>query len=193
VVQQRKSLVLRKRYLKPPPPTLALATIRALDRHLAGVIDSRIRGVLYDGDPQQVLRYPPIEILHEVPRQRLWFPVPGMYGGFAITLADDFLEVKSWCRIAEGSGQSHLITSEGAILVDEGFDDRPEPHGDPQSTITTGPGPDRNSAIPSVVGLEQTDPPAGDSAFRRVAAQLLRRGQAGWLGYRKRFQDTCLW
>jgi hypothetical protein len=119
--QQHKSLLLRERYLKPPPSPLAPATIRALDRHLAGVIDSRIQGVLYDGrDPQQVLRYPPVEILHEVPWQRLWFPVPDMYGGFDITLVEDFLDVKSWCRVVGGSGQEHLITTGGAILVGEG-------------------------------------------------------------------------
>ncbi len=51
--QRCKSLVLRERYLKPPPSPLAPATVRALDHHLAGVIDSRIRGVLFDGrDPQ---------------------------------------------------------------------------------------------------------------------------------------------
>ena len=120
--QQRKSLALRERYLKPPPSPLAPATIRALERHLAAVIDGRIRGVLYDGrDPQQVLRYPPVEILHEVPGQRLCFPVPGMYGGFDITLMHDFLSVKSWSRIVGGPGQEHLITTEGAILVAEGF------------------------------------------------------------------------
>jgi hypothetical protein len=120
--QQRKSLTLRERYLKPPPSPLAPATIRALDRHLAGVIDSRISGVLDDGnDPQQVLRYPPVGILHEVPGQRLWFPVPGMYGGFEITLVEDFLEVTSWCWNISGSGQHHLITTAGAMLVAEGF------------------------------------------------------------------------
>jgi hypothetical protein len=68
-----------------------------------------------------VLRYPPVEILREVPGHRLWFLVPGMYGGFEITLIHDFLSVKSWSRIAGGSGQEHLITTEGAILVRDGF------------------------------------------------------------------------
>ncbi|MDP7734252.1 ankyrin repeat domain-containing protein [Mycobacterium paragordonae] len=121
-VQQRKSLVLRTRYLKPPPSPLARYEIRALDWHLAEVIDSRICGVLYDGrDPQRVLRYPPVEILHEVPGQRIWFPVPGMYGGFDITLVQNHLDVKSWCRVVSSSGQAHVVTSQGAILVDEGF------------------------------------------------------------------------
>jgi hypothetical protein len=120
--QQRKSLVLRTRYLKPQPSPLASRVIRALDWHLGDVIDGRIRGVLYDGrDPRRVLRYPPVRILHELPGQRLWFPVPGMYGGFEITLVKDFLDVKSWSRVVGGSGQAHVITPQGAILVDAGF------------------------------------------------------------------------
>lgn len=120
--QQRKSLILRTRYLKPTPSSLARYEIRALDWHLAEVIDSRICGVLYDGrDPQRVLRYPSVEILHEVPGQRIWFPVPGMHGGFDITLVQNHLDVKSWCRVVGGSGQAHVVTTQGAVLVDKGF------------------------------------------------------------------------
>lgn len=119
--QQQKSLVLRS-FLKPPPSPLAPDRLRALDAHLAGVIDGRIGGVLYEGrTPRQVLRYPPVAILHEVPGQRVWFPVPGMYGGFDITLSQGDLDVRSWCRVVGGSGQAHVITQEGAVLVDEGF------------------------------------------------------------------------
>jgi hypothetical protein len=32
---------------------------------------------------------------------------------------EDFLDVKSWCRIVGGSGQAHLITTGGAILSKE--------------------------------------------------------------------------
>jgi hypothetical protein len=120
-VLQRKTLALRS-FLTPPPSPLAPDRIRALDAHLAEVIDGRIPGVLYDGrDPRTVLRYPPVSILHEVPGQHVWFPVPGMYGGFDIRLRKGYLDVKSWCRIVGGSGQAHLITHEGATLVDEGF------------------------------------------------------------------------
>jgi hypothetical protein len=62
-----------------------------------------------------------VAILHEVPGQRVWFSVPGMYGGFDITLRQGNLDVRSWCRVVGGSGQAHLITPEGAVLVDEGF------------------------------------------------------------------------
>lgn len=109
------------RLLEPPAPTLAPDEIRALDNYLADVIDGRI-SVLFDGrNPRKVLRYPPVDILHEVTDQHFWFPVPGMYGGFDIRLQDDFLDVKSWCRVVGGSGQEHVITAAGAILVDEGF------------------------------------------------------------------------
>jgi Ankyrin repeats (many copies) len=122
VAQYEKSFVLREGYLSPPPSPLSPDRIRALDAHLAVVIDGRIRGVLFDGrDPRRVLRYPLVGILHEVPGQQLWFPVPGMYGGFDITLRQGYLDVRSWCRVVGGSGQAHLITHEGAVLVDEGF------------------------------------------------------------------------
>ncbi|MFZ0832513.1 MAG: ankyrin repeat domain-containing protein [Mycobacterium sp.] len=106
--------------LKPPPSPMPTDQVRALDRHLAAVIDARISGVLFD-DPRKALRYPPVGILHEVPGQQLWFPVPGMYGGFHIMLREDRLDVRSWCRVAGGSGQAHRVTDEGATLVDEGF------------------------------------------------------------------------
>ena len=120
-VVQRKTLALRS-FLTPTPSPLAPERIRALDAHLAEVIDGRIRGVLYDGrEPRSVLRYPPVAILHEVPGQHVWFPGPGMYGGFDIRLRQGYLDVRSWCRIVGGSGQAHLITHEGAVLVNEGF------------------------------------------------------------------------
>lgn len=106
--------------LKPPPSPMPTEQVRALDRHLGAVIDRRIRGVLFD-DPRKALRYPPVGILHEVPGQQLWFPVPGMHGGFHIVLQQDHLDVRSWCRVVGGSGQTHRVTDEGATLVDNGF------------------------------------------------------------------------
>jgi len=108
--------------LTPPPSPLSPTRIGALDFHLGELIDSRVKDVLYDGrDPRTVLRYPPVAILHETPDKRLWFPVPGMYGGFDIHLRDGYLEVASWCRVVGGSGQRHVITEGGATLVDNGF------------------------------------------------------------------------
>jgi hypothetical protein len=98
-----------------------------LDRGLASVIDGRLKlpGGIADsyGKPlEQCLRYPPVVVLPEIPDQRLWFAVPGMYGGFLVTLMKgNYLHVDSWIRVVGGSGQTHVITHEGATLVDEGF------------------------------------------------------------------------
>jgi hypothetical protein len=117
-----KQRTLLARLLKPSVSPLAADHIRALESHLADVIDGRIRDALFDGrKPREQLRYPPVGILHEIPDQHLWFPVPGMYGGFDIRLCGDVLDVKSWCRVVGGSGQHHVITGAGAILIDEGF------------------------------------------------------------------------
>lgn len=89
--------------------------IAAIDRHLAAVVDGRTQ-------PLGVrLRHPSIEVLTGVPDGRLWYPVPGMYGGFSIRLREHHLYVESWCRVVGGSGEAHVITADGATLVDEGF------------------------------------------------------------------------
>ena len=120
-IAAQSHLALRS-FLTPPASPLSTTQAQTLDTHLAALIDSRVAGVLYDGrNPRRVLRYPPVAILHEIPGQRLWFPVPGMYGGFEIELRQGYLDVKSWCRVAGGSGQAHVITEAGAVLVDSGF------------------------------------------------------------------------
>ena len=71
------------------------------------------------------MRLPDLEPLLELDRPKMWFPVPGMYGGFSYWLESCGVEAKliseSWCRVAGGSGQRHEITSLGSRLVDEGF------------------------------------------------------------------------
>lgn len=55
----------------------------------------------------------------------LWFPIPGMYGGFKYWFEGEGdalkLITESWCRVVSGSGLRHEITSAGAVLVSEGF------------------------------------------------------------------------
>jgi hypothetical protein len=98
-----------------------------LDRGLASVIDGRLRlpeGIAesYGKPLEDCLRYPPVAVLPECPDQRLWFAVPGMYGGFSIALMkSNYLYVESWMRVVGGSGQAHVVTHEGVTLVDEGF------------------------------------------------------------------------
>lgn len=71
------------------------------------------------------LRLPELEPLLELERPQMWFPVPGMYGGFSYRLESAGvgakLVSKSWCRVVSGSGQRHEITSAGSQLVEEGF------------------------------------------------------------------------
>ena len=58
-------------------------------------------------------------------RNRESFPVPGMFGGFYYNLdivnGEFLLDVESWSRMAEGSGQIHEITVDEWKLVSEGF------------------------------------------------------------------------
>lgn len=74
---------------------------------------------------EHALRLPELEPLLELDRPQMWFAVPGMYGGFSYRLESVGVEAKliaeSWCRVVDGSGQRHEITSAGGRLVDEGF------------------------------------------------------------------------
>lgn len=84
-----------------------------------------IRGRASDFVKEHALRLPELEPLLELETPKVWFAVPGMYGGFSYSLESFGVEAKlvaeSWCRIAGGSGQRHEITSEGSRLVEEGF------------------------------------------------------------------------
>ncbi|BBZ62531.1 ADP-ribosylglycohydrolase family protein [Mycolicibacterium monacense] len=103
--------------LRPPLSPLSRNTIDVFDERLAEVINDRLRR-LYS-DPQSVLRYPSVGILHELPRRALWFSVPDMYGAFHISLQDDGVYVGTWSRMGY-SGQWHRITTAGAIPVYKG-------------------------------------------------------------------------
>ncbi len=113
--------------LTPPPHELTSERAEALDAGLGSVIDGRLKlpeGIAdsYGKPLEQCLRYPPVVVLTEYPEQRLWFAVPGMYGGFSVALMKGgYLYVESWIRVVGGSGQAHVITHEGVTLVDEGF------------------------------------------------------------------------
>lgn len=71
------------------------------------------------------LRLPELEPLLELNEPKMWFSVPGMYGGFSYWLEFDTPQIRliseSWCRVMGGSGQKHVVTSAGSELVDEGF------------------------------------------------------------------------
>ena len=84
-----------------------------------------IRGRIDEPLPDNGLRLPELQPLLELERPHMWFPVPGMYGGFSYWLestgAAAGLVSESWSRVVDGSGQRHEITSAGSRLLAEGF------------------------------------------------------------------------
>lgn len=99
--------------LQPPPPTGDLQ-FSVLDGHLMGLIEARVRPAL-----DVTLRYPQAAVVHEA--GAIWYPVPGMYGGFQLKAIPEGVEAESWIRVVGGSGQRHVITRNGCQLVEEGF------------------------------------------------------------------------
>jgi hypothetical protein len=74
---------------------------------------------------QEKLRLPELVVMLELDEPAMWFPVPGMYGGFDFRLEprgeDTILVAESWSRVVGGSGQRHQISARGTVLVEEGF------------------------------------------------------------------------
>jgi hypothetical protein len=74
---------------------------------------------------EHYLRLPELEPLLESGTPRIWFGVPGRYGGFSSWLDAEGVEARlvaeSCCRVVGGSGQRHELTSAGARSVAEGF------------------------------------------------------------------------
>jgi hypothetical protein len=97
-----------------PVPTDVL---RALQHHFHEVIRGRVADLV----DEHRLRLPELDVLTELATPRMWFPVPGMYGGFRYVLEGRELKVDSWIRVVGGSGETHRITAEGAVLTDRGF------------------------------------------------------------------------
>lgn len=108
-----------RKLLKPQPSPLSAHRIDEINGHLNTVIDGRISQLVASRAPSCNLRYPSVEILHELPHWSLWFPIPDMQGGFHIELRHQYLEVISWNLAPGGTRQMHVITHEGAILVGE--------------------------------------------------------------------------
>lgn len=74
---------------------------------------------------EHALRLPELEPLLELEQPKMWFAVPGMYGGFNYWLetegGESRLITESWCRVVSGSGKRHEINAFGSRLVDKGF------------------------------------------------------------------------
>jgi hypothetical protein len=101
--------------IRQPVPAAALAALQ-------GRLHRLIEEESYALAAQHRLKLPQLEILTELPAgSRVWFPVPGMYGGFSFTLEDGALIVESWNRVVQGSGQRHRITAGSTTLLEAGF------------------------------------------------------------------------
>ena len=93
-----------------------LETFKAWDGHLADLIAQRTKSLEPVG-----FRAIPTEVIALEELEELWFGYPGMYGGFLMSIHRDRLFIESWSRVVGGSGQAHVITKSGCVLVEEGF------------------------------------------------------------------------
>lgn len=99
-------------------PSSALAKVQEL---FHGLIRARARG----GGISVPRKLPKLADAAGTAAEPAWFPVRGMYGGFAYWLdwqtREPELHSQSWSRVIAGSGQYHVITSKEIRLIDEGF------------------------------------------------------------------------
>ena len=62
------------------------------------------------------IQLPQISIMWEASEDpSLWFPVPGMYGGFRLEFEGEDLVSLSWIRICGGSEMRHVIHRDGTV------------------------------------------------------------------------------
>jgi len=114
--------------LKPPPAPLDRDRIAALNERLTGIIDDLIQQLFRGVDLRRMFRYPPVDVLHELPGKQLWFPVPYLWGGFRVGLLGDDVELFGGYRELDPLGEVHVatvgyvITPDGPSQVYEGYD-----------------------------------------------------------------------
>ncbi|CAL4102304.1 unnamed protein product [Meganyctiphanes norvegica] len=90
--------------------------IKKMEKGLHKAILGRVEDLIKKNNMQ----LPQLSFLYEF--EDFWFPVPGMYGGFHVCKCDKGVETSSWCRVAGGSGQKHLIDKQGDVkITEEGF------------------------------------------------------------------------
>ncbi|KAK6512245.1 hypothetical protein TWF481_001135 [Arthrobotrys musiformis] len=88
--------------------------VKNLQRGLEEVINSRVKRMI----EQNRFRIPTVAVLLELQGLSLWCPIPGFYGGFHIQLKEDnSIQTESSCRVAGGSGQTHVISPDGTWKI----------------------------------------------------------------------------
>lgn len=114
--------------LRPPGAPLEADRVAALNARLTGIIDDLIQQLFRGVDLRQMFRYPPVEVLHELPGKQLWFPVPYLWGGFRVGLVDNDIELFGGYRELDPVGEVHVatvgyrITPDGPSQVYEGYE-----------------------------------------------------------------------
>jgi hypothetical protein len=91
--------------------------LSALQKQFHELISQR----MHDFGVTHELRLPELEVLLELESPELWFPVPGMNGGFHFRLHVDGAAPRlisaSWSRMVSGSEEHHEITESGIRTV----------------------------------------------------------------------------
>lgn len=106
--------------LAPPPAPMSADEAATLNANLAAIIDDLIQAKFDDPkfggkDLRALFRYPPVQILHEAPGGELWFPVPYLWGGFRVVLADDHIGLIGGYRELDSAGRQHVATASFVI------------------------------------------------------------------------------
>ena len=96
--------------LRPPPSPFDAGELAILDARVAEVIDYYIQGLFGSNDLRKLLRYPPVEVLHEPPGRELWMQVPKMMGGFRVMLRKGQVELLGGYRRFDDAGEVHVTT-----------------------------------------------------------------------------------
>ncbi|HEY4456820.1 MAG TPA: hypothetical protein VGN81_21085 [Pseudonocardiaceae bacterium] len=105
--------------LKPAPKHPLPETVcTGMEEQLHLLIRGRIPKLYWESE----LRLPQVEPITELDETTLWFPVPGLYGGFNIELSGHELTVQSWNRVHGGWAQTHRVTEDTIQLVESGWD-----------------------------------------------------------------------
>jgi hypothetical protein len=101
-----------------PVRDIAEDTLAQLEYVLHALIASRALRLLRES----CVALPQLGPLTEIDKPVMWFPVPGMHGGFRIELTaaeqDYELDVTSWCRVMEGSHERHRVRPNGFELLE---------------------------------------------------------------------------
>ena|SRR5680860_231844 len=103
-------------------PAIPDDTLSAIQQHFHQLIRKRAGHLIEKHDIELPKLAPLLEegaLVNHLGKPGAWFPVDGWYGGFNYWLDGSKLMVDSWCRIIQGSGQRHEVTSEGFTLVED--------------------------------------------------------------------------